>query len=107
MKLLGAYAGVFVLLFTMGRKEEVIIRPAVGIIIGLSVTAFLTAISNDILTPILKQKSFDDEEKRFIYTFSNGVRINFGDVLGHFITLSLITFTTYVVLAVLEFFKIF
>ena len=48
---------------TMGRKEEVIIRPAVGIILGISITAFLTAISNDIVAPILKQKSFDDEER--------------------------------------------
>jgi large-conductance mechanosensitive channel len=91
----------------MGRKEEVIIRPAVGIILGISITAFLTAISQDIVTPILKQKSFDDEEKRLVYTFKNGVRINFGDVLGHFITVCLITGSIYVGLAVLEYFRIF
>ena len=91
----------------MGRKEEVIIRPAVGIILGISVTAFLTAISNDIITPILKQKSFDDEEKRFVFTFKNGVRINLGDVLGHFINVCLIIASLYVGLSILEMFKLF
>jgi large-conductance mechanosensitive channel len=91
----------------MGRKEEAIIRPAVGIMLGIAISALFASISRDILTPIIKQKSFDDEEKRLVYTFSNGVRIHFGEVLGHLVTVTFLGLNIYFWLSVLEYYKVF
>lgn len=85
----------------MAFKEEIIIRSAVGIVIGLGINAFLTSLGQDILAPLLKQKSFDDAEKRFVFTIG-GVRIHYGDLLGHFISMVVIVVSVYSTLVVLE-----
>lgn len=85
----------------MAFKEELILRSAVGIVIGLGINAFLTSVGQDIVTPLLKQKSFDDAEKRFVATVG-GVRINYGDLIGHFITMVIIVGSVYGTLWVLE-----
>jgi large-conductance mechanosensitive channel len=85
----------------MAFKEEVIIRSAVGIVIGLGINAFLTSIGHDIVAPLLKQKSFDDAEKRFVVTIG-GVRIHYGDLIGHFISMVIILGSVYGTLWVLE-----
>lgn len=85
----------------MAFKEELIIRSAVGIVIGLGVNAFLTSIGQDIVSPLLKQKSFDDVEKRFVVTIG-GIRIHYGDLIGHFISMVIIIASVYATLWVLE-----
>ena len=85
----------------MGKKEEIIVRPAVGFIVGLAVTAVFVSFSKDIVTPILKQKSFDDEEKHFVFSLG-GVRIHFGDVITNIVTAILIIGSMYIGLHVLE-----
>jgi large-conductance mechanosensitive channel len=85
----------------MGKKEELIARGAVGIIIGLGINAFLTSVGQDILTPLLKQKSFDDAEKRFVLTIG-GIRIHYGDLIGHFISMVVIVTSVYGTLWLLE-----
>lgn len=85
----------------MAFKEELIIRSSVGIVIGLGVNAFLTSIGHDIVTPLIKQKSFDDAEQRFVVTIG-GVRINYGDLIGHFISMLIIVGSVYTTLWVLE-----
>ncbi len=85
----------------MAFKEELILRSAVGIVIGLGVNAFLTSIGQDILTPLLKQKSFDDLETKFVVTIG-GIRIHYGDLIGHFISMIVIVGSVYGTLWVLE-----
>jgi large-conductance mechanosensitive channel len=85
----------------MAFKEELIARSAVGIVIGLGINAFLTSVGQDILTPLLKQKSFDDIEKKFVVSIG-GVRINYGDLIGHFISMVVIVGSVYGTLVVLE-----
>jgi len=85
----------------MAFKEELIIRSAVGIVIGLGINAFLTSIGQDILTPLLKQKSFDDVEKHFVITIGD-VRIHYGDLIGHFISMLVIVGSVYGTLWVME-----
>jgi large-conductance mechanosensitive channel len=85
----------------MAFKEELIARSAVGIVIGLGINAFLTSVGQDILTPLLKQKSFDDVEKKFVVSIG-GVRINYGDLIGHFISMVVIVGSVYGTLVVLE-----
>lgn len=89
----------------MGRKEEIIIRGAVGILVGLALNSFLTSIGQDILTPIIKQKSFDDLQHKFVVSVG-GIRIHYGDLIGHFISMIVILASVYVTLHYMEKYKI-
>lgn len=85
----------------MGYKEEVLIRTTIAVVLGFTLNALMSSLSSDVVTPILKQKSFDEEEKRLVFKVGS-VRIYFGNVLGHLVTVALILISTYAVLSVLE-----
>jgi hypothetical protein len=89
----------------MAFKDEIIIRTIVGTVLGLALNSFLSSIGTDILKPIFSRKSFDKLEKEFIVTIY-GVKINYGDLIGHFLTLAATVVTVYVTLYVLEIYKI-
>lgn len=85
----------------MGRKEEIIVRGAVGIIIGLGINAFLASLGKDILSPLVKQKSFDDLEKKFVVTVG-GIRIHYGDLIENFIYMVVVIASVYGALHFME-----
>jgi len=89
----------------MGRKEEIIVRGAVGIIIGLGINAFLASLGKDIISPFIKQQSFDDLEKRLVVTVG-GIRIHYGDLIENFIYMLVVVASVYGTLHFMEKYKI-
>jgi large-conductance mechanosensitive channel len=89
----------------MAFKDEIIIRTVVGTVLGLALNSFLASIGSDVLKPIFSRKSFDKLEKEFVVTIY-GVKINYGDLIGHFLTLTATVVTVYMTLYVLEIYKI-
>ena len=89
----------------MGRKEEIIARGAVGIIVGLGINAFLASVGKDILSPLIKQQSFDDLEKRLVVTVG-GIRIHYGDLIENFIYMLVVVVSVYASLHFMEKYKI-
>lgn len=89
----------------MAFKEELIIRTAVGTVLGLALNSFLGSLGRDVLKPIVSRKSFDKLEHEYEATIF-GVKINYGDVIGHFISLVVIIATIYFSLAFFEFYRI-
>jgi large-conductance mechanosensitive channel len=85
----------------MAFKEELILRSAVGIVLGLAINTFLSSIAYDIVTPLVKQKSFDDFQQKFVVTIG-GIRIHYGDVIGHFISMLIILASVYATLTFFE-----
>jgi large-conductance mechanosensitive channel len=89
----------------MALKEELIIRTAVGTVLGLALNSFFASIGTDILKPIFSRKSFDKLEHEFVVTIY-GVKINYGDLIGHFLTLSTAIVAVYITLYFLEINKV-
>jgi large-conductance mechanosensitive channel len=85
----------------MAFKEELIIRSAVGIVLGLAINTFLSSIAYDIVTPLVKQKSFDDLQQKFVVSIG-GIRVHYGDVIGHFISMIIILASVYATLTFFE-----
>jgi large-conductance mechanosensitive channel len=89
----------------MAFKEELIIRTAVGTVLGLALNSFFASIGTDILKPIFSRKSFDKLEHEFVITIY-GVKINYGDLIGHLLTLMTAIFAVYITLYFLEINKV-
>ena len=89
----------------MALKEELIIRTAVGTVLGLALNSFFASIGTDILKPIFSRKSFDKLEHEFVITIY-GVKINYGDLIGHFLTLATAILAVYITLYFLEINKV-
>ena len=89
----------------MALGPEIIVRTAVGTVLGLALNSFFASIGSDILKPIFSKKSFDKLEHEFIIEVY-GVKINYGDLLGHFLTLVSVILTVYVCITMLEMYKI-
>ena len=85
----------------MAFKEELIIRTAVGTVLGLALNSFLSSFGRDILKPIFTRKSFNKLENEFVINIL-GVKINYGDLLGHLFTLLIVIFAVYIGLYVAE-----
>jgi large-conductance mechanosensitive channel len=89
----------------MGLGGELILRTAVGTVLGIALNSFLSSVGRDVIKPIFSRKEFDKLEKEFVTTVF-GVRINYGDLLGHFISLLTIIATVYVTVEVIETYKL-
>jgi large-conductance mechanosensitive channel len=89
----------------MALGPEIIVRTAVGTVLGLALNSFFASIGNDVLKPIFSKKSFDKLEHQFIIEVY-GIKINYGDLLGHFLTLVSVVLTIYVSITALEMYKI-
>lgn len=89
----------------MGHKEEIIIRGAVGIIIGLGINAFLASLGKDVISPLIKQQSFDDLEKRLVVTVG-GIKIHYGELIENFIYMFVVVASVYATLHYMEKYKI-
>ena len=89
----------------MAFKEELIIRTAVGTVLGLAINSFMASLGKDVLKPIFTRKSFDKLEKEFIADIF-GVKINYGDLIGHFLSMITIVATIYFTLYIAEKYKI-
>jgi large-conductance mechanosensitive channel len=89
----------------MGLGGELILRTAVGTVLGIALNSFLSSVGRDVIKPIFSRKEFDKLEKQFITTIF-GVRINYGDLLGHFLSLLTTVATVYVTIQVIERYKL-
>jgi len=89
----------------MGLGSEIIVRTAVGTVLGLTLNSFFASIGNDVLRPIFSKKSFDKLEHSFIVEIY-GIKINYGDLFGHFLTLVSVVLTIYISITALEMYKI-
>ena len=89
----------------MGLGGELIVRTAVGTVLGIALNSFLSSIGRDVLKPIFSRKSFNKLENEFITTIF-GVKINYGDLFGHFISLMTIIATVYITLYFIERYKL-
>jgi len=85
----------------MGLSEEIIVRTAVGTVLGLALNSFLSSLGRDVFKPIVSRKAFNKLEHEFVVDIA-GVKINYGDLLGHFISLLTIMASVYVAIYVLE-----
>ena len=84
---------------------ELIIRTAVGTVLGLALNSFLSSMARDVIKPILSRKEINQLDKEFITTIF-GVKINYGDLLGHFLSLLTIIVTIYVTIEGIEMYKL-
>jgi large-conductance mechanosensitive channel len=89
----------------MALGAELIIRTAVGTVLGLTLNSFLGSLSSDVIKPLFSKKSFDELEKEYIIEIY-GIKINYGDLLGHFFTLVSVMFSVYVTIEVLQMYKV-
>jgi len=89
----------------MGIGGELILRTAVGTVLGITLSSFLSSIGRDVLKPILSRKEFNKLENEFVTTIF-GVKINYGDLLGHFLSLLTTVATVYVTIQVIERYKL-
>ena len=89
----------------MAFKEELIIRTAVGTVLGLAINNFMASLGKDVLKPIFTRKSFDKLEKEFIADVF-GVKINYGDLIGHLLSMVTIVATIYFTLYLAERYKV-
>ena len=89
----------------MGLGGELIIRTAVGTVIGIALNSFLSSIATDIFKPIFSNKLFNKIENEYT-TKIFGVKINYGDLFGHFISLLTVIITVYVCVTVIERYKL-
>jgi large-conductance mechanosensitive channel len=89
----------------MALKEQLIIRTAVGTVLGIGLNSFFASFAKDVLKPIFSRKSFDKLEHEFVITIM-GIKINYGDLLGHFMSLLTIVCSVYFVLYFAEMYKI-
>lgn len=89
----------------MALGAEIIVRTAVGTVLGLALNSFFSSIGSDVLKPIFSKKSFDKLEHEFIIEVY-GIKINYGDLLGHFLTLASVVLTIYVSITALEMYRI-
>jgi large-conductance mechanosensitive channel len=89
----------------MAFKEELIIRTAVGTVLGLAINSFMASLGKDILKPIFSRKSFDKLEHEFVTTIF-GVKINYGDLIGHFLSMITVIVTVYITLYIAEKYKV-
>jgi large-conductance mechanosensitive channel len=89
----------------MALGVEIILRTAVGTVLGLALNSFFASFGKDVLKPIFSKKSFDKLEKEFV-TEIYGVKINYGDLLGHFFTLLSVIVGIYVTITVSEMYGI-
>jgi len=85
----------------MALGVEIIVRTAVGTVLGLSLNSFFSSFGRDVMKPIFSKKSFDKLENEYI-TQIYGVKINYGDLLGHFLTLVAVMFGIYLTITTLE-----
>jgi hypothetical protein len=74
-------------------------------VLGLALNSFFASFGKDVLKPIFSKKSFDKLEKEFV-TEIYGVKINYGDLLGHFFTLLSVIVGIYVTITVSEMYGI-
>jgi large-conductance mechanosensitive channel len=89
----------------MPIKEELIVRTMVGTVLGLALSNFMNSLGEDVLKPILSRKSVDNLEKEFIIS-TFGVKINYGDLLGQFLSLVSVLVAVYFGLYLLEEYKV-
>jgi large-conductance mechanosensitive channel len=89
----------------MALGVEIIVRTAVGTVLGLALNSFFASFGQDVLKPIFSKKSFDKLEKEYI-TEIYGVKINYGDLLGHFFTLISVMAGIYLTISALEMYGI-
>ena len=94
----------------MAEKEELIsrnliFRTLVGTILALSIKDFLESLANDFLKPIFLDLIFKSLDNDFTVDVG-GVKINYGDLIGHIITLTLIILTIYAVVFIVDILKI-
>jgi len=89
----------------MGLGAELIVRTAVGTVLGISLNSFLSSLGRDILKPIVSRKGFNELENQFTTTIF-GVKINYGDLFGHFISLITVMMTVYVSVYLIERYKV-
>jgi large-conductance mechanosensitive channel len=89
----------------MGFGEELIIRTAVGTVLGLALNSFLSSFGRDVIKPIISRKGIKNLEREYVTTIF-GVKINYGDLVGHFISLLVIVGTVYVTVKVAERYKV-
>lgn len=85
----------------MGLGGELILRTAVGTVLGIALNSFLSSLGRDVFKPIISRKAFNKLEGEFIVNIA-GVKINYGDLLGHFISLLTIVAVVYVTIYFLE-----
>jgi large-conductance mechanosensitive channel len=85
----------------MAFKEEIIVRTAVGLVLGLAFNNFVASIGKDVLRPLFSRKSFDKLENEFIIDIG-GVKINYGDLLGNFLALVTVVVIVYSTLYLVE-----
>lgn len=85
----------------MGLSEEIIVRTAVGTVLGLALNSFLSSLGRDVFKPIVSRKAFNKLEHEFTANIY-GVTINYGDLLGHFISLLTIIAVVYFSIYILE-----
>lgn len=89
----------------MAFKEELIIRTAVGTLLGLAINNFLSSVGSDVIKPIISRKSFDKLEHEFVVTIF-GVKINYGDLLGHFFSMVTVILVIYLSLTLFQKYRI-
>lgn len=89
----------------MGLGGELIVRTAVGTVLGIALNSFLSSIGRDVFKPIFSRKAFNELEHQFVTTIF-GVKINYGDLFGHFISLVTIMVTVYISVYFIERYKL-
>jgi large-conductance mechanosensitive channel len=89
----------------MAFKEQLIVRTAVGTLLGLAINSFLSSVGNDVIKPIISRKSFDKLEHEFVATIF-GIKINYGDLLGHFFSMVTVILVIYLSLMFFERYRI-
>ena len=89
----------------MAVKEQLIIRIAIGTILGLALTTFGTSLYTDLFKPIFSQKMFTTLDKEikhdFIVTIF-GTKINYGDLIENFVIFAVTISLCYTLLHYLE-----
>jgi large-conductance mechanosensitive channel len=89
----------------MALSTEIIVRTAVGTVLGLSLNSFFASFGKDVMKPIFSRKSFDKLENEYVAQIY-GVKINYGDLLGHLLTLVLVMVGIYLGISALEMYRI-
>jgi hypothetical protein len=89
----------------MALGLELILRSTAGTVLGLALNSFLASLGKDVLKPIFSQKSFDKLEEAHIIQIY-GVKINYGDLLGHLFTLIAAFVSVYAGISVFEMYRV-
>jgi large-conductance mechanosensitive channel len=89
----------------MAVKEQLIIRIAIGTILGLALTTFGKSLYTDLFKPIFNQKIFTTIDKEIKHDFIVnifGTKINYGDLIENFVIFAVTISLCYTLLYYLE-----